>query len=790
MSQNQGTTRRALLTVAAGAATAAATGAGALSLSIPPGPRLDPAGRAALAERLQADLKAALQDHAQPSLSLAVFDREGVLWSGAAGFADADQTRAADRGTLYRAGSISKLFTDVMIMQLVAAGKLDLDAPARTYLGDFAPKNPFGGEITLRQLMSHRSGLVREPPVGSYFEMGDPGSAALVASLNRTTLVAAPGSVTKYSNAGLAVLGRIVEVVTGQDYDTAVKARLLSPLGMADSGFTLPSGDRLAYAEMAPFDAPRFPAPRFDIGLKAAGGLVTHPDDLSRFGRMVLNGGALEGATVLPPTLFAQMLDRQFGGPGAVYGLGFHVGRRQGRRYVGHAGGIYGYISSLKLYLDEGLGVAVMGAVDGAEDPLVLDDHAIDVVRALMRRRPAPAWRAASTPVEEAASRKLEGTYALKGRSVVIRRIDAALLMETPTAAGEIRVRDGKLFFDCGLAASAPFSCDPDGAWVALGAERFRRTVPPRPAPPEPALAELIGEYGWDHEYVRVYERDGGAHLNIEWIDYGPVRLQGRDALVFGQDSLLYPRESLTVVRDAGGAVRGLSLNGFLFPRKTIAPVKPPLQNAPARRAQVAAGLAAARTQSPPAETGDFLPNDLVPLTSVDPTIMLDIRYATDNNFTGVAVYEKPVGLMQRPAAQALARAHRRLGADGLGIVLFDGYRPWSVTKMFWDITPEAGRIFVADPSKGSRHNRGCAADIGLVDRATGEELEFTGQYDESSTRSFAAYIGGSELERWRRDRLRAAMEAEGFYVYRWEWWHFDFRDWRRYRINNTRLDQ
>jgi D-alanyl-D-alanine dipeptidase len=146
-------------------------------------------------------------------------------------------------------------------------------------------------------------------------------------------------------------------------------------------------------------------------------------------------------------------------------------------------------------------------------------------------------------------------------------------------------------------------------------------------------------------------------------------------------------------------------------------------------------------------------------------------------------VYSEARAFLQRPAAEALLRAHRALRPRGYGVLVFDGYRPWSVTKLLWDLTPPAKRAFVADPRKGSKHNRGCAVDMSLYDLATGREAEMPSAYDEMSPRAHPAYPGGTRDERARRDLLRAAMEREGFTVEPNEWWHFNYGDWRHYRI-------
>ena len=187
----------------------------------------------------------------------------------------------------------------------------------------------------------------------------------------------------------------------------------------------------------------------------------------------------------------------------------------------------------------------------------------------------------------------------------------------------------------------------------------------------------------------------------------------------------------------------------------------------------------------PPQERGDFKESDLVELIKLDPTFKLDIRYATDNNFVGRPVYTEARAFLQRPAALKLVEVSKELKPLGYGLMIFDGYRPWQVTKTFWDITSEENKKFVANPKNGSRHNRGCAVDLTLYDLATGKEIEMTGYYDEMTDRSYPDYAGGTEEQRHMRDLLRGKMEAHGFKVYEYEWWHFDFQGWENYRIGN-----
>jgi D-alanyl-D-alanine dipeptidase len=193
---------------------------------------------------------------------------------------------------------------------------------------------------------------------------------------------------------------------------------------------------------------------------------------------------------------------------------------------------------------------------------------------------------------------------------------------------------------------------------------------------------------------------------------------------------------------------------------------------------------------SPPIEKGPFRKPELVELAALDNAIHIDIRYATSNDFLGMPVYTQARAFLQRPAAEALVRALRKLAPLGYGLLVHDGYRPWYVTKIFWEATPPEGKIFVADPAQGSRHNRGCAVDLTLYDLKTDEPIEMTGLYDEMSPRSYPNYPGGTSLQRWHRDLLRWAMESEGFTVYEYEWWHFDYKDWREYGIGNVPFEE
>src|SRR5690606_20682898 len=164
-----------------------------------------------------------------------------------------------------------------------------------------------------------------------------------------------------------------------------------------------------------------------------------------------------------------------------------------------------------------------------------------------------------------------------------------------------------------------------------------------------------------------------------------------------------------------------------------------------------------ARQQSSPTSASG---SDLVDLEGVVPGLKLDVRYATDDNFMGATFYSQARAFLQRPAARALAIVADSLAPYGYGLVVDGACRPWSVTWAFWEATPPAQRIYVANPAKGSRHNRGCAVDLGLYHLDTGAAAEMPSEYDEFTLRANPNYPGGTSLARWHRGLLRRAMAS------------------------------
>lgn len=768
--------------------------AGAQQPARPDSVRADSA-HAAIAAYLERFITSEMRDKSLPALSIALVDGHRIVW--ARGFGDADSVHhvPATAETVYRVGSVSKLFTDIGIMQLVEQQRVDLDAPVSRYLPGFRPLNPFGAPITVRELTSHRAGLVREPPVGNYFDTTSPPIDATVASLNATKLIYRPGTHFKYSNAGIAVVGDVLQHVGMQPFASYLATQVLSPLGMDESAFELTPAlaPRLAVGYMWTYDGRRFVAPGFQLGESPAGSLYTTVTDLCRFMSAIFARGQGARARVLGKATLESMWIPQFAPAGSRtgYGIGFGIDTLDGHRVIGHSGAIYGFATDAEMLPDDSLGVAVVTTLDATN--AVASRVAESALRAMLAardHRAMPAWTpSAPIPANDAA--QLAGRYVSDSLAIELTNVTAA--SDSPATAsqlvvrneaggtrGALRLRGDTLVRDDRLGYGAQLVRR--GSGLDLGGTHLERVSDHKPARVRPALARLVGEYGWDHDILYILENRGHLEALIEWFFQSPLTSRNDSTFAFPAASL-YDAEPVRFSSNRSGAITGLYVGKVWFPKRAIGPASGnQLRVAPVR--PVADLEREARAASPPVENRPRKP-DLVELTSLDSTIHLEVRYATTNNFLGTRFYPQARAFLQRPAAEALVRAHRYLKTQGYGILVHDSYRPWYVTKMFWDATPADKHIFVADPSQGSRHNRGAAADITLYDRATGKPVDMPGTYDETSDRSYANYPGGTSLQRWHRALLRRAMEAEGFTVYHAEWWHFDYKGWSDYPILN-----
>ena len=747
-----------------------------------------------IAHKISEAIAYEMKDKGIPGFSIALVDDQETVWAQGFGYAHPTRKQPATAQTVYRVASISKLFTALAIMQQVELGVLDLDVPIQEYTPELHPENPFHKPITLRQLLSHRAGIVREPPVGHYFDPTSPSLRETALSMNQTRLVYPPEMRTKYSNAGVTLAGYILQTVARQPFAEYMQQAVLGPLGMYNSSF-LPLAhlrDKLAEGTMWTYDGRTFRAPVFELGIMPAANLYTTVIDLGHFLSAMFNKGQTPGKPLLGnPTTLDSMWTIQYAEPGqsSGFGLGFYLSTFKGKRRFQHSGVMYGYASRIYGLPDEKLGVAAVGTLDATN---VITDriatYALELMLAQREGRPLPDYPY-TQPIDSIKARQLEGHYSSGSHAVEFIERNGNLLAFTGVTRNRVKQQKDTLVVDGRLEAGYRWIPTAKGI-QSPGGTLWKRISLSLPAPPPEHWRAFIGEYGWPHNVLYILEKEGKLYALIEWFFYYPLSPTTQPDVFRMPDRGLYAGEIVHFTRDSlSQRVTGVRIGGVFWKRRNISP-----EEGHIFRIQPVRPLEEIRQEAlqaqPPVQPDTLRTPDLVDLATLDPTLKLDIRYATAHNFMGTPLYREARAFLQQPAAEALLKAHRLLKKQGLGLIIHDAYRPWYVTYMMWAATPGSLKAFVASPDPGSRHNRGCAIDVSLYDLDTGKPVEMPSQYDEFTPRAFADYPGGTHRQRWYRERLRDAMEEAGFRVYPWEWWHFDYKDWRQYPVLNIPFDK
>ena len=327
----------------------------------------------------------------------------------------------------------------------------------------------------------------------------------------------------------------------------------------------------------------------------------------------------------------------------------------------------------------------------------------------------------------------------------------------------------------------------------ALQAQQYEIGEKPPGAPA--TLIPMLGEFQMGDEKIIIREDGGRLHaiINPTFDGTTPETMKDLPLSFISPGKYTYSFQgdfaNFIFQFDEDGQSKAIVLNNNTYNRNFIEPrdgntFKVQLDK------NIEEYISDALKAAPPEEKGDFRGPDLVDVTTVLDNVKLDVRYATSNNFLNAPTYSEAKSFLHRPAVMALNEANKRFNKMGYGILVHDAYRPWYVTKVFWDATEGDERNFVANPDNGSIHNRGSAIDLTLYELESGKVIKMVGTYDEMSERSYPDYMGGTALERWHRRLLRHVMEDSGFKVIYNEWWHFDHEDWQKYPILNQTFDE
>ena len=509
-----------------------------------------------------------------PGVSVAWVVDGRLVHAAGYGLADWQQGRGADADTIYRAGSISKLFNAVAAMQLVEHGQLDLDAPIQQALPEFSIAVPFAdaGPITARQLLCHRSGMIREAPVGGYLDPGQPTIQATIASVAGAALVNRPNGKTRYSNVGPTIVGRAIEVISGLPYAQYQQQHVLAPLGMTSSAWTMNDAlrPRLAKGMMRVrrgddyvFEA----APEFELGTIPAGNLYTSANDLARFASFLMGGPPGESSqAVIAPATLEKMFQPQLVDSPTGFGIGFSIGRYREHKTVQHGGAVYGFSTMIVMLPEEKIASIVLTNADIAGAPVRrLSDAALDLLLEAVRKEPLPDEpKPAKAPAEPPAA--LAGDYESASYWA---RVDVEGGNVRATISGQPLelLPNGPLTFAANgrIMARAPieFERDADGqinSFTAAG-QKFTR-VPEKP-PDAKAWQRFVGSYGPKFIPLVVTVRHGHLYASVEnEYDY---RLTPLNLVTFNLPPGMYADEQVVFQTDAAGkAIGALMANQYL----------------------------------------------------------------------------------------------------------------------------------------------------------------------------------------------------------------------------------
>ncbi len=511
-------------------------------------------------------------------VSVALVDGQRTVFCDGFGLADRERQIPASAETVYRVGSISKLFTAIAAMQLVEQGKLDLDAPLSKCLPGFRIVVPFENAtpITLRQLMCHRSGIVRESPVGGYLDDSQPSIAQSIASLESCVLVNPPNTKTRYSNIGVTIVGQAVAAASGAPFQDYALKHLLEPLGMMQTGWRVDNRvkNQLAtgYMRVADGQGSFFhrAAPPFELGTIPAGNLYSSAMDMTRFAMMLLAGGTTPAGRIIQSETLAHMSAPQLTESKTGFGLGFFVGSHGKYRTMQHTGAVYGFSTSIVVLPEPQMAVIVLANEDIIPGPVKsISDAALGLM--LQAKTGAAILQPPATAAME-----------ITDLSPLVGRFESAVHWAETMLFGDQLVANvaGQPMI---LRPTGPLTYEAEGRFVHRGKFEFKRNERgevtglrtldqdfAQVSGDEPAIPAAwqayLGSYGPEFIPLVISARHGHLYAMTEnMIDY---RLTPVNQTVFKMPEGLYADEHLVFELDETGRVHAATLANMTLPRR------------------------------------------------------------------------------------------------------------------------------------------------------------------------------------------------------------------------------
>lgn len=515
-------------------------------------------------------------DPVAPALEQAIADEMATWGIGGIAVALIDGPRTlyakgfgeAQTDSVFRVGSVSKLFNAVAVMQLVEADKLHLDAPLHP---DLLPENRFPDQpaVTLRHLLCHRSGLQREVTLGGYFDDSQPGLASTVGDLRTGVLVTRPGEKTRYSNVGASLAGFLVEQASGQSFASYQEEHVLGPLDMKNSAWRLEdlAPREVIRSRMRVADGhggwTRQETPLFDLGTIPAGNLYSTVEDIARFGSALL----AKGEGLLKPESLAEMWTPQLTEDDRGFGIGFVIGKFRDHLAVGHNGAVYGHSTAFTLLPEHDLGVVVVGNEDIANGRI---QHLSNLALSLLLEAKLGEKPPAREPAATTGLARYVGDYESESYWARLELRDGRLAANisgqpaTLTFLGEHRFLANSRIESDNLIQFAGEGDGPAESFTRSG-QTFRR-VPPNPPALRPEWRKFLGSYGPRFIPIVISERHGHLYAMTEnMVDY---RLTPVSRFVCDLPPGMYTDEQVVFLPDSTGHIHGIDFASVRMDRR------------------------------------------------------------------------------------------------------------------------------------------------------------------------------------------------------------------------------
>ena len=710
-----------------------------------------------------------LEDKQIPGIVISVIDDQNVLFEQGFGYSDPANQLPATPYSVFQAGAVAQLFTTIAILQRVSLEKLDLDAPISTYLPTFLPENPYGLDLTLRQVLSHQSGLVTEPPIGHYFDDSRPALADIVHSLNQTTVVFPPETFTKYSNAGFAVAGHVLEEsLDMKPFEQHMRA-ILDRMDLKRTSFAprLDLRTKLATGHIATLDNRVVPTEALEVANGPANNLYTTVNDLGAFLRVMFADGLSPNGSILDADAFEEMWTIQLSTARKQipFGLGFAVSIFEGERRATLSSNTHGFSTRIDILPDRDLGVAIVANVEHSDAVLEkISSYALQLALAQQMELPTPPFPYNENP-DSLKSKQATGYY-INSSPLYITQASEDLYLYDGFNRYRVKEYGDSLIVDDRHAQGTLLLTD--GLTLEYKDVLYSKRNTAVPLAGAPVFDDYVGAYGSPEHPFSVIAQNNRMYVLFGWNDAFLLEQKGTDIFSLPVDGM-YGGESLVFSRNEDGVVDSVNFANMPLPRVAEHIYTPLYDDIPLSKPISIVPSSA----KPPVHEISPQPSELVDLTMVDPLFNLDIHYATPNNLLSTQLYSEARALVQRPVAESIFRIQRQIRKIGYEFVVFDTYQPWYITNSVWESVPDSLKSYFVSPEKSLCENNGTAVSLALFELNTGNLVPMPTDYDVISPMAFSDSPLPEEQLRWNRDFLRRIMESEGFTASANKWWHF-----------------